>query len=346
MLLVVSSCGDDVLHTSASSASEETSESVSEGSTTSSPSTGSTGTVSASESSSATAGTTGTTAGTTAGTTTGTTTGGPLTCVPYPLLLPADPGAQQVAADALAMLAPGAVMMWSPERGTAKAISGLDAPFACADGDESMPQVWDLVQAHPDIFQIDASEWGPGGSLPCKVIKDKDRIVTITRATLGEQPVFRDTIAFRLRRIDGEVKLRGIVGTYLPETTPELTSTMAGCADLDFDAAIQNLQQTPLPYTVFEFCIAQDLGNYTPLPSDNFEFDADPKWLWAEDIGKGQVVLTKLWDGRVIVAPENYSDPLLSSDAACPEEVGFRVTFDSVLGDFIGSMPGIKCLVC
>ncbi len=78
----------------------------------------------------------------------------------------------------------------------------------------------------------------------------------------------------------------------------------------------------------------------------SFEFDADPKRLGSEDLGKGQVLLIKLWHGRVIVAAKNYSPPLLSSDAACLDEVGFRVTFDSVQGDFTGSMPGIDCLVC
>lgn len=275
------------------------------------------------------------------------------TCDPYPLEWAADPLAEAAAVAELAMVAPEAALSWDPERGTLSSLSDVNLPLAmCPDGVDAMSFAWDVVEAHPDIFDIDRTEWGPATSIPCNIIQGTDRTVTISRATLGGQPVLRDTFVFRLRRIDDVVTLRSVVGTYLPASTPELTELMGRCRDLDLESAEAELQSTALGYTRFFQCAPQGVGEYTPVASDTFDWDAEGFWGWEDAVGDDGVLLTKQWAGRVVVDEANYDDPLLMSDAVCPNEagndivVGFRVTFDAVTNALLGSMPGIGCLVC
>jgi hypothetical protein len=214
-----------------------------------------------------------------------------------------------------------------------------------------MPHAWDLVEAHPSLFQIDRDEWNPASFVPCSVVQDSNQIITVARTTVGGHPVTADTFAFILRRIGGVVHLRAVVGNYLPISTPDLTDAMDPCPDLNQAAAQATVLTTALPFTTFQLCQWSGFGSYDVAGDDTIAFETEATWNWYDDPPNQQVMLVKHWSGRVIVNPNNYAPELMSSDAYCPDstdgdDMGFRLSFDAVTGELLSSEPGLECIVC
>lgn len=276
----------------------------------------------------------------------------PARCEQYPIpWRPAD-GAQAAAQAELASLSPGASMTWNSSTGTLASVFQLATPLpGCTDGQDAVAQVFDVIAAHPALFQLEPTEWQLPEPFDCKYV-GSDAILNMGRRRLAGQPVAEDVFAYGLNRIDGVVYLTFVAGTYLPVIGTAMGNTMAACNNLTAADAKAIARNTSLKATVFSQCRRTGTVSYTPKSNDAFRFASEEAWSWQEDTD--HVLMTGHRTLRVIVAPANYTPELLSSDARCPVpggngrafNIGFDIAFDVHTGAIDSVKPGLDCIVC
>src|SRR5512140_3100749 len=95
----------------------------------------------------------------------------PARCEQYPIpWRPAD-GAQAAAQAELASLSPGASMTWNTSAGTLTSVFQLATPLPdCTDGQDAVAQVFDVIAAHPALFQLEPTEWQLPEPFDCKYV--------------------------------------------------------------------------------------------------------------------------------------------------------------------------------
>jgi len=274
----------------------------------------------------------------------------------YPVEWRPDSSAEAAALADLGTLAPGASVDWSDERGTIMSATDLGIVLDCPDDTDVFGVVFALFEAWPDVFQIDVAEWERPPVFTCQNVQALNRTLTIGRRQLGPGAVNRDIVTVTLRREEDEVILRSFFGAYVPVVPQAVRDEMARCPVLTAQGARAAVDAETFPYTIFEQCVEQGSGVYTPQPNDILELDEEPFWSWVDSGDTGSednvVLLTKEHFGRLIIDPGNVTLELEASDANCPEVegpgrvYGFRITFDAVLESILSKMPGVGCIVC
>ena len=271
-------------------------------------------------------------------------------CTQYPIAWQPASSSQATAQSELASIAPGAHMTWNANTGTLTGALPLALPLSgCTDGQDVSAQVFGALAAHPDLFQLDLTEWNTPEPYDCKYLGD-DEIMNIGRRRLAGHPVAGDVFAYSLKRIDGTVHLTAVNGTYLPVIGAAVGDTMAACNSLTASAAQATARSTRLSVAVFSQCRRTGTTSYTPHANDSFRFAPDATWTWSE--GDGQTLLTGERTLRITADPANYTPELMASAARCPTPdgdgftVGFDVTFDVQTGAIINVKPGLDCVVC
>jgi hypothetical protein len=241
-------------------------------------------------------------------------------------------------------------MAWNSDTSSLTAISRLAIRLpGCTDGQDVATQVLGLITAHPQLFQLDPSEWRVPEYFDCKYLSD-NTILSMGRQRLADRPVAEDVFAYTLNRVDGVVELSAVNGTYLPVLGTTTGDAMAACNTLTEAAATATARATPLRANVYSQCQKTGAVTYTPKPNDGFQLANTDVWTW--QTGSGQVLLNGQRTLRVTVDPSNYTPELMSSDARCPAPggdqsvIGFDITFDVHTGAILNVKPGLDCVVC
>jgi hypothetical protein len=243
-------------------------------------------------------------------------------------------------------------MTWNGDTGTLTAISRLAIRLpSCTDGEDVGTQVLGVITAHPQLFQLDPSEWRIPEYFDCKYLSD-NTILNMGRQHLAGRAVAEDVFAYTLNRVDGVVQLSAVNGVYLPVLGTTTGDTMAACNTLTEAAATATARATPLRANVYSQCHRTGSVTYTPKPNDGFQLASSDVWTW--QAASGQALLSGQRTLRVIVDPSNYTPQLMSSDARCPAPdgdgdqsvIGFDITFDVHTGEILNIKPGLDCVVC
>lgn len=153
-----------------------------------------------------------------------------------------------------ASLSPGASLTWNANTGTLTSIFQLAAPLpGCTDGQDVSAQVFSVLDAHPELFQLDLAEWEMPPLFDCRYIGD-DAILSMGRRLFAGRPVMEDIFVYSLKRIGGVVYLTYVNGTYLPVVGAAVGDTMAACNSLTEPAATAKARVTSLNATTFSQC--------------------------------------------------------------------------------------------
>lgn len=267
-------------------------------------------------------------------------------CEGYPVELTFD-DTRAAAQTELDTFAPDATLTWEPVRGTLSSVSGLGAPLDCDDGGGLVwDAAWEVLEAHPDLFQLDRSEWREGAEAPCANIQDLT-ILNTGRAELAGLGVAKDNLAIVLNRIEGVLTLSAVNAYYLPVLEPgDLTACEPGSAD-DLEEVGRAAE---FGYATFFQCAPTGSGTYEPQPNDVFTL-GDSTWTWED--GTGTVIAQQLRSATLVIDPSNVDPDIEASDANCPagesgnERVyGFSLLLDPITGEVVSVTPGIGCTVC
>jgi hypothetical protein len=271
-------------------------------------------------------------------------------CKQYPISWRPAGDTEAAGQAALASLSPGAGMTWDASTGTLTSLFQLAIPLSgCTDGQDVSAQVFSVLAAHPDLFQLDLTEWEMPAPFDCNYVGD-DTTLSMGRRRLADQPVMEDVFVYSLKQIGGVVHLTFVNGTYLPVIGAGVGDTMAACNTLTEAAATAKARKTPLKATSFSQCRRTGTVSYTPKANDTLRWSSDGVWSWQE--ATGQVLLTGQRTLRVTVNPANYTSALMSSDARCPgpggngSTIGFDIIFDVSTGGIMSIKPGLDCVVC
>jgi hypothetical protein len=271
--------------------------------------------------------------------------GAPPMCNDYPFVVTV-PDTEAAAIAELATFAPGATLTWNETRGTLSNVSGLGVQLDCpANGNDVWEAAWAVLEAHPDLFQLDRSEWAPSNGYPCSAVNDVS-ITNTGREHLAGIDVRKDILAIAVAPDgNGGVTLNSVTGFYLPVLQPGDIGT---CDDLP-DATLEaNVRAQSYGYSTFFQCAPSGSGTYTPQPNDTIEWD-ESWWEW--DDGTGTILANKRRAGRLIIHEDNWTQELLDSDLNCPDPnsderiLGYTITVDPITGE-VSAMPGIGCIVC
>jgi hypothetical protein len=272
-------------------------------------------------------------------------------CDDYPIALYPDPDAETQAETELQGFAPGADMVWHPARGTFWFVT-LSVPLPqCGAQDNVFTHLYSVVNAHPDLFQVDLAEWKTPPSVPCATVGQVPQVLRIERARVGSHPIARDLMTFTVQRVNGVVALIALSGEYLPPASPGLDAELSACSNLDEEVAEQVVLNSHFAYSIFRLCYYMGGGVYSPNALDWITFNPAASWTWNEDPVAPRVLFTKSTEGQLLLNPANHTRQLTQSDANCPAEngrprIGFRLTMDSVTADLVSYTPGLNCVVC
>ncbi len=273
--------------------------------------------------------------------------GGPPVCEGYPFELTLPDNEAAAIAD-LATFAPNANLTWNDAHGTLSSVTNLGVELDCAgNGDDVWEAAWAVLEAHPDLFQLDRAEWAPNLPYPCSVVNDLS-IANTSRVLLAGAEVHKDVLAIVVApSAGGGVTLNGVNAFYLPVLEPE---QIQGCEDLP-DATLEGfVRQQTYDYVMFSQCVFSGAGTYTPQPNDVIEWDQS---FWDWDDGTGSALATKKRAGRLIIHEDNWTEELMDSDLNCPHPdpasnervLGYTIYIDPITGE-LTAMPGIGCIVC
>ncbi len=269
-------------------------------------------------------------------------------CRPYPLAVSVGAPQEAAARAELATLSPGATMTWSAVRNTPANIFGAAFELECEPGKNARELWLAFAGAHPALFRIDPSEW-QSAPAPCESVPAAAEWVNTTRATYAGLPARADTLAWRWRSTGKRVVVEAVAGSWLPPAEYNDRLALSRCADLDVAAAEKTARSTRLAYRTFDFCTPTGDFTYVAAPADAFEGGKSALLEVSELSGK--VLVRKVSDTRLVLAPSSYTAALLASDANCPlsggaPHVGFELRFDAVTGELLEQKPGIGCIVC
>lgn len=271
-----------------------------------------------------------------------------------PFELEPDEGAEARATTALAALAPGASLLWAPDRGTFSSILGLAIEVPdCPDGTDVYEALYSVIEESPDLFQIDRDEWRADGVFPCSSVTEATEFLRIRRIAYGPYEMRTDVMAVGIERRAGVVTLFGFGGTYVPRPTEALIERLEACPDRP-DAELEaTLRARPFDYTHFvpppsDGCVPAGMASYTAAIDDELTLSSDTLLVWDET---SPVTFRRLRSAVLEIDRSNHTPQLIQSDANCEIEgrrIGWIRTFDAVTGaywsDVATPVPG--CTVC
>ncbi len=105
------------------------------------------------------------------------------------MVWPATSTAEATAKAALKKLSAGATMTWSSNLGALSAISNLNLAMpGCVAGKDFHAELFALLAANPDLFQIDVSEWQMPLPFDCGAITTADETLTMRRKIIAGHP--------------------------------------------------------------------------------------------------------------------------------------------------------------
>ncbi len=276
----------------------------------------------------------------------------------YPIRWPADAAAQGQAQTELDALSPEATMTWNDDRGALTSIQDLDVVFDCDDNAPLLASVFDFLEAHPDLFQIDASEWFVDSGTSCLNVDDANPTTFNTsRRDFGDWTVSRDVIAVRLyRNEDGDVAMRSVSGTYVPTLDKEVAEQIAYCIDNGPNPGLLEdaMRTEPFDYVVYgggALCQASGQGQYTAVAADEVTFSDNAQISWS-DAADGSTTVTIAQRLELVLDPTSHTDELRASSAACPNPdgpgtiIGFSALLDLVTAEVENPLAGLGCIVC
>jgi hypothetical protein len=274
------------------------------------------------------------------------------TC-PSPITWALDPDARARATTALQTLSPTATLTWSDTRGTLESITGLEVPLPSCTGAQDIYELFfDTLEATPDLFQIDRTEWQASGPLLCSELSSFQTL-HLYRKTFGPYPLHNDAFHVVVKTPNGVVTMSNFSGTYVPRPTSELLATMQACPE-KADAQVEPLLRAQ-PFTYEKYasppspaCVDVGSGTYTATAADTVTFEPS-ELFWEEGMA---LTLRRQRAATLVVASANYTDELLNSSADCnvdgPPNVGWIRTFDAVSGEILydHANPDPYCTVC
>ena len=269
-----------------------------------------------------------------------------------PLSWIADTATEGPAAAAVAALSATAMPTWNDARGTFESIYQINVPLSCPDGAQIWTSIIPLVDAHPEIFQIDRAEWYPPTDFPCTAVSTTNDFARLDRRDFGPGTVAHDFVSFAIRRLpSGDIELRAFIGNYLPVVPADVADEMARCGGLSVARARETVMRETFSYSTFSTCIPTGSGTYTAGPLDVLTLEP-PRWSWTERLDGTGVELTSEQPGVLVIDPSYVTPQMEASDLNCPNEAGdarvygYRLLFDATTGALLSAQPGVGCIVC
>ena len=280
----------------------------------------------------------------------------PLECS-SPFALPLDAQAETHARAALAQLSASAKLQWSAERGTLTSVSGLAVAMPGCSGDaDAYQQLFAVLEASPDLFQIDRNDWRTDAPVSCASIQaGSPTKLVIRRIKYGPLDLRNDVFHATLARTDGLVVLRLAGGTYIPRASDELLARLHSCPELPAAELEARLRAQAFGYVNFEpppapICAPAGLGEYSATAADTLDLAPGAELMW--DDGSA-VTIRRVRSATLRVAPTQVTPELERSDANCPADdgspqVGWIRFFDAITGAIVGDQPNPVpgCIVC
>ncbi|UJR86285.1 hypothetical protein [Sandaracinus amylolyticus] len=271
-----------------------------------------------------------------------------------PLELDPDPAAEARATTALAALDPSASLTWVANRGTFSSITGLAIPLPECDGSEdAYDALFEILEASPDLFQIDRDEWNPDSTYPCSAITENVDFLRIRRVAYGPYVMVNDVFTVAVERRAGVVTLFGFGGQYIPSSDATLVDAIEACADRPEEVVEAIVRATPFDYTHFapppaDGCQPVGEGTYTAASNDTVTFDEETELLWDD---AAPIRLRRLRSVTLELATANHTAELIQSDANCSIEgrrIGWIRIYDAVTGEIVSEIktPVRGCIVC
>ncbi len=278
----------------------------------------------------------------------------PSTCPNYPVVFTPDTKSFVQAEKALNTLISTSdaetfpTLEWEPKKGTLISLKDLKIPLENCTGDLNQA-LGDTLLLAKDLFQVLPQEWTFRSSVKCSKLNENPRqVVSLRRKAMGPfaQPQGQETFNAVVQKINNQIYLTEVFGSYLPIASETLIETLKRCqSDGSVSAITQELQSTTFPLAKFDRCNYIGPGEYKANVSDKAEFDAELAWNWSEDENE-QIVFTQMGMGRLFIDEANFTPDLKASDAFCPGAVGFLIGFDAVTGKLTFVKNGIDCSVC
>lgn len=272
-----------------------------------------------------------------------------------PVQVTADATAKSRAVTALGTLSPDATLEWSDVRGTLRSISGLTVTPDCSDPSTNVyDKLFDYLEASPDLFQIDRTEWKPDGADTCSAIGGFQLLV-IRRQKLGPYELHNDVFSAAADVADGHVIFRNFSGTYVPKPSTELLAKLGECTDLPDETLFAAIRKEPFAYQVYAqapapMCTVETSAKYTALVNDDVRFDAPSELLWEETTG---LSYHRQRSAVVLLPAANQTSDLIRSSANCPDDdgnprIGWVRTVDVANGNVLADhdTPDPFCSVC
>ncbi|AKF10303.1 hypothetical protein [Sandaracinus amylolyticus] len=271
-----------------------------------------------------------------------------------PFELTPDPGAEARAATALAALDPAASLTWVANRGTLSSITGLAIPLPECDGaEDAYDALFEVLEASPDLFQIDRDEWRPDSTYPCSAVTENVDFLRIRRVAYGPYAMVNDVFTVAVERRAGVVTLFGFGGQYIPSPDATLVDGLEACPERPEEVVEAIVRATPFHYTHFapppaDGCQPVGEGMYTAAPGDAVTFDDAVELLWDD---AAPIRMRRLRAVTLELATANHTAELIQSDANCSIEgrrIGWIRIYDEVTGEIVSEIktPVRGCIVC
>lgn len=272
-----------------------------------------------------------------------------------PVHITADATAKSRAVTALGTLSPEATLEWSDVRGTLTSIGGLTVTPDCSDPNTNVyDKLFDYLEASPELFQIDRTEWKPDGANTCSDIGGF-QLLAIRRQKLGPYELHNDVFSVVADVADGHVIFRNFSGTYVPKPSTELLAKLGECTDLPDETLLAAVRKEPFTYQVYAeapapMCTIETSAKYTALANDDVRFDTPSELLWEENT---DVSYHRQRAAVVLLPAANQTPDLVRSSANCTDldgnpRIGWIRTVDVANGNILADhdTPDPYCSVC
>jgi hypothetical protein len=282
----------------------------------------------------------------------------PLDCR-SPFQLVVAPDAESRARATLASFAPGASLEWSATRGTLTSVAALEQPLACSGDADAYGPLFQLLSAHPDLFQIDPADWRGDAPMPCASISSgANTTLVIRRVHYGPLDMRTDVFHAVLTRVADQVVLTRVGGTYVPRADGDTLARLQGCPALPTAELDAKLRAEPFAYAIFApppapICSPEGPGAYSASAADSLTLSARTEVLWEQASDDDPVLMRRFASATLRVAVGAVTPELERSDANCPADdgspqVGWIRFFDPVTGAILGDHPNPidGCIVC
>jgi hypothetical protein len=276
---------------------------------------------------------------------------------PFGLHIAAD--AEEKARAALALLDPTATakLGWNEKRGTFQQIDKLEIPVTCTGTTNAYDVLFATLDASPDLFQIDRDDWNPDFAVPCNGLEvGEPTTLVIRRVKYGPLELRNDVFGAVIdKHEDGTMVLRNFYGTYIPAANAETLEQLQYCPELAADEIDAKLREPIFHFATFapqQVCVLSHPGEYTVQENDSLVLEPGFTTMWDDESGDTTTIY-RVRAATIRIAPANYNDDLINSNANCPDrdgtyDIGFIRSYDPMTGRKLGDKAAPKpgCIVC